>query len=103
MTDHEKMLKKLKSSVAEAFPEANDHDAMLMSGFVALYCTATEEVKIFLKAVIIEALADAKKIHARVMDDIKNKIEELEDKEVREDIKKKIEEVESKGKKSILN
>lgn len=80
MKDDEKMLKKLKSSIAEAFPEANDHDVMLMSGFVALYCTAINEVKVFLKAVILESLTEAKKTHAKAMEEVKKKIEELEGK-----------------------
>lgn len=73
----ENFLNKLKASIEEAFPEATDHDATIMSGFVALYCTALPDVKAFLKIMIKEGLAEARKINAESIKEIKEKIDEL--------------------------
>ena len=77
MTDQEKLLKKLEAAILEAFPEASPRDAMIMSGFVAIYCTALPDVKEFFTIVIRETLADAKQLNRSAMEAIEAKIEEL--------------------------
>lgn len=65
----------------EEFPEANDRDAIVLSGFVVLFCTAEEKIKVFLIQVIKEALKDAKEMNEKIMKEIEEKIKKIKNKE----------------------
>lgn len=62
-TDNEKILDKLKAKVLEEFPEASPRDAMLVSGFAALFIKAPPDIKVLMEVTLMELIAEAKKLN----------------------------------------
>ena len=77
MKNNEDFLKRLEADIMKAFPESSPRDAMILSGFVGLFCTAQEDIKVFLTAIIREGLADARIMNQAAMRKLESKINEL--------------------------
>lgn len=75
----EKVLNKLESKILEEFPEASAYDAMILSGFVALYCLAPPQVKEFLSQIIKNGLNEAKEINKASMKNIQSQIDSIKE------------------------
>jgi hypothetical protein len=80
----EKSLRKLEAKILEEFPEASPFDAMVLSGFVALYCLAPEQIKEFLYKTIRDSISESQKMNKASMMNIESQMTAIEEGKVKE-------------------
>ena len=83
MSSEEKTLKKLEAKILEEFPEASAHDAMILSGFVALYCLAPIQIKEFLEKTIRDGISEGYKMNRASAENIKSQINAIKEGKVK--------------------